>query len=74
MANSDLPDDLWSLCVVDKRLPNWLKIGVQAGFGPNFTVEFEAEIPKKFGLAYYVVTFSDYFFFFTNWPEASHIL
>ena len=35
-----------------KRLPNWLKIGVQAGFGPNFTVEFEAEIPKKFGLAY----------------------
>ena len=36
-----------------KRLPNWLKIGDQAGFGPNFTVEFEAEIPKKFGLAYY---------------------
>ena len=36
-----------------KRLSNWLKIGVQAGFGPNFTVEFEAEIPKKFGLAYY---------------------
>ena len=39
-----------------KRLPNWLKIGVQAGFGPNFTMEFEAEIPKKFGLAYYVIT------------------
>ena len=35
-----------------KRLPNWLKIGVQAGFGPDFTMEFEAEIPKKFGLAY----------------------
>ena len=34
-----------------KRHPNWLKIGVQAGFGPNFTVEFEAQIPKKFGLA-----------------------
>ena len=32
-----------------KRLSNWLKIGVQAGFGPNFTVEFEAEIPKKLG-------------------------
>ena len=30
-----------------KRLLNWLKTGVQAGFGPNFTVEFEAEIPKK---------------------------
>ena len=53
MANSDLPNDLRSLPVVVKRLPNWLKIGVQAGFGPNFTVEFEAEIPKKFGLAYY---------------------
>ena len=36
-----------------KRLPNWLKIGVQAGFGPNFTMEFEAEIPKKIGLAYW---------------------
>ena len=30
-----------------KRLPNWLKIGVQAGFGPNFTMELEAEIRKK---------------------------
>ena len=40
-----------------KRLPNWLKIGVQAGFGPNFTVEFEAAIPKKFGLAYYTGMF-----------------
>ena len=30
-----------------KRLPNWLKIGVQTGFGPNFTVELEAEIPKN---------------------------
>ncbi len=37
---------------VVKQLPNWLKIGVQAGFGPNFTMEFEAEIPKKIGLAY----------------------
>ena len=35
-----------------KQLPNWLKIGFQARFGPNFTVEMEAEIPKKFGLAY----------------------
>ena len=35
-----------------KRPRNWLKIGLQAGFGPNFTMEFEAEIPKKFGLAY----------------------
>ena len=51
-ANSDLPEDLRSLRVVVKRLLNWLKIGVQAGFGPNFTMEFEAEIPKKFGLAY----------------------
>ena len=34
-----------------KQLQNWLKICLQAGFGPNFTVEFEAEIPKKFGLA-----------------------
>ena len=32
-----------------KRLRNWLKIGLQAGFGPNFTVEFEAEIPKNLG-------------------------
>ena len=55
-ANSDRPSDLRSLRGVVKRLPNWLKIGVQAGFGPNFTVEFEAEIPKKFGLAYYTVT------------------
>ena len=44
------PGDLRSLRDVVKRLPNWLKNGVQAGFGPNFTVEFEAEIPKKFGL------------------------
>ena len=50
-ANSDRPSDLRSLRDVVKRLPNWLKIGVQAGFGPNFTMEFEAEIPKKFGLA-----------------------
>ena len=49
-ANSDRPSDLRSLRDVVKRLPNWLKIGVQAGFGPNFTVELEAEIPKKFGL------------------------
>ena len=41
-----------------KRLPNWLKIGVQAGFGPKFTMEFEAEIPKKFGLAYSSVGFT----------------
>ena len=50
-----LPSYLWSLRVLVKRLPNWLKIGVQAGFGPNFTMEFEAEIPKKFGLAYCTV-------------------
>ena len=30
-----------------KRLSNWLKIGFQARFGPNFTMEFEAEIPPK---------------------------
>ena len=51
MANSDLPDELQSLRVVVKRLQNWLKIGVQAGFGPNFTMEFEADIPPKIGLA-----------------------
>ena len=51
MANSDRPSDFWSACDVVKRLPYWLQIGVQAGFGPNFTVELEAEIPKKFGLA-----------------------
>ena len=38
-----------------KRLPNWLKIGPQAGFGPNFTVELEAGFRKKFGLAYCAV-------------------
>ena len=38
-----------------KRLPNWLKIGPQAGFGPNFTVELEAGFRKKFGLAYSAV-------------------
>ena len=43
-----------------KRLPNWLKIGVQAEFGPNFTVEFEAAIPKKFGLAYSVYCIAFY--------------
>ena len=32
-----------------KRLRNWLNIGLQAGFGPNFTVELEAEIPKNLG-------------------------
>ena len=30
-----------------KRLPNWLKIGLQSRFGPNFTVEFEAFFRKK---------------------------
>ena len=45
-AKSDLPKDLRSLRDVVKRDPNWLKIGVQAGFGPNFNVELEAEIPK----------------------------
>ena len=50
-----LAGDLRSLRDVVKRLPNWLKIGVQAGFGPNFTMEFEAGIPKKFGLAYCIV-------------------
>ena len=51
-----LPGDLRSLIHVVKQLPNWLKIGLQAGFGPNFTVEFEAEIPKNFGLAYCPIT------------------
>ena len=44
-------EDLRSLRDMVKRPPNWPKFGVQAGFGPNFTVEFEAEIPKTFGLA-----------------------
>ena len=35
-----------------KRHPNWLKIGLQAGFGPNFTVEFVPVFQKKFGQAY----------------------
>ena len=48
-----LPGDLWSLGGVVKRLPNWLKIGPQAGFGPNFTVELEAGFRKKIGLAYW---------------------
>ena len=52
-----LPGDLQSLCDVVKRLQHWLKIGVKAGFGPNLTMEFEAAIPKKFGLAYYTGTF-----------------
>ena len=47
-----LPGDLRSLGGVVKRRPNWLKIGVQVGFGPNFTVEFEAFFQKKFGQAY----------------------
>ena len=38
-----------------KQLPNWLKIGLQSRFGPNFVVEFEAFFQKKFGLAYCVV-------------------
>ena len=38
---------LRSLRDVVKRLRNWLKIGLQARFGPNFTVEFEAEISQK---------------------------
>ena len=35
-----------------KQHPNWLKIGLQAGFGPNFTVEFVPVFQKKFGQAY----------------------
>ena len=42
-----LPGDLRSLRDMVKRLPNWLKIGVQAGVGPNFTVELEADILLK---------------------------
>ena len=30
-----------------KRLPNWLKIGLQSQFGPNFVVEFEAFSREK---------------------------
>ena len=48
MANSDLPDDLRSLCVVVKKTT-------------NFTMEFEAEIPKKFGLAYYALAVGNKF-------------
>ena len=44
--------DLRSFRDVVKRLPIWLKIGFQAGFGPNFTVEFVPVFPKKFGVAY----------------------
>ena len=47
-----LPGDLWSLGGVVKWPPNRLKIGFQACFGPNFTVEFEAFFQKKFGQAY----------------------
>ena len=50
-TNSYLPGDLRSLGGVVKRCPNWLKIGVQVGFGPNFPVEFEAFFQKKFGQA-----------------------
>ena len=32
-----------------KRHPNWLKIGLQAGFGPNFTVEFVPVFQKDLG-------------------------
>ena len=47
-----LSGDLRSLIHVVKRLRKWLKIGVQSGFGPEFTVEFEAFFQKKIGLAY----------------------
>ena len=30
-----------------KQLPNWLKIGLQSQFGPNFVAEFEAFFRKK---------------------------
>ena len=30
-----------------KRLPNWLKIGLQSQFGPNYVVEFEAFFRKN---------------------------
>ena len=40
-----------------KRLPNWLKIGLQSRFGPNFVVEFEAFFRKKFGLAFCTYTY-----------------
>ena len=52
-ANSDRPGDFQSLGGLVKRHRNWLKIGSQAGFGPNFTVELEAGFRKEFGLAYY---------------------
>ena len=52
-ANSDQNRDLRSFGGVVKRHPNWLKIGFQAGFGPNFTMEFEAFFQKKFGKAYW---------------------
>ena len=62
-----LPGDLRSLRDVVKQLLNWLKIGLQAGFGPNFTVEFEAEIPKKFGLAYCIYALCNILYSILYW-------
>ena len=42
-----LSGDLRSLIHVVKPLPNWLKIGVQSGFGPRSTVEFVPVFQKK---------------------------
>ena len=58
--------DLQSLCDVVKRLPNLLKIGFQARFCPNFTVELEAEIPPKIGLAYCIVIVTVFAFNFKS--------
>ena len=46
-----LSGDLRSLIHVVKRLPNWLKISVQSGFGPKSTVEFVPVFQKKIGVA-----------------------
>ena len=39
--------DIRRLIHVVKQLRKWLKIGVQSGFGPKFTVEFEAFFQKN---------------------------
>ena len=44
-----LSGDLRSLIHVVKRLPNWLKISVQSGFGPKSTVEFVPIFQKNWG-------------------------
>ena len=46
-ANSNQTRHLRSFIHVVKRLPNWLKIGVQSGFGLKSTVEFVPVFQKN---------------------------